>query len=360
MEIRLQKIREQMKKLEIEAMVIGSRANRMYLSGFTGSSAMLYISNEKQVIITDFRYMEQVEKECPDFVSKNQGNLGLVGTALSLADEEGIRRIGFEAAHMSYSMYNVLRSYEKFEFIPTENLVENLRQIKDERELACLKEAERIGDLAFEGIIPFIQERWKSGVTENEIALEIERIMRTNGATATSFDSIVATGAKSSLPHAVPGDCKLQKGDFVVMDFGCIYKGYCSDMTRTVVIGEASPKHIEIYETVLKAQKAALNNIKPGYKGYEVDKIARDVISEAGYGEYFGHGLGHSVGIDIHENPRFSQAEQAVIKAGMVLTVEPGIYLPGFGGVRIEDMIVVTENGIENFTHSPKELIIIK
>ena len=170
----------------------------------------------------------------------------------------------------------------------------------------------------------------------------------------------MATGAKSSLPHAVPGDETLKAGDFVVMDFGCIYEGYCSDMTRTILIGEPTEKHLQIYQTVLKAQLSALEQIKAGMTGSEVDKIARDIIAEAGYGECFGHGLGHGVGIDIHENPRFSPSEKSVIEAGMVMTVEPGIYVPGFGGVRIEDMVFVTENGICNVTHSPKELIIIK
>ena len=169
----------------------------------------------------------------------------------------------------------------------------------------------------------------------------------------------MASGAKSSLPHATPSDDLLKKGDFVVMDFGCKYEGYCSDMTRTIVLGEATPKHVEIYETVLKAQQAALEGIYPGLKGKDVDAIAREIISDANYGDYFGHGLGHAVGVEIHENPRFSPAEEQVIKEGMVLTVEPGIYLPGFGGVRIEDMVAVTKDGIKNFTHSPKNLIII-
>lgn len=349
-----------MKELNLDAILIGSKANRMYLSGFTGSSAMLYISAKKQVIITDFRYMEQVGIQCPHFESLNQGTLGLIGSALKIAQEEGAKRIGFESEHTVYSTYLDLARNAEFEFVPTDKLIETARQIKDESELTKLKQAEHIGDLAFEGIVPFIEANWRNGLTENDIALELERIMRKNGASGTSFDSIVAAGAKSSLPHAVPEDKTLKEGDFVVMDFGCIYEGYCSDMTRTILIGEPTAKHLEIYNTVLKAQKAALEQIKPGMTGSEVDKIARDIISEAGYGDCFGHGLGHGVGIDIHESPRFSPAEKTVIEAGMVMTVEPGIYVPGFGGVRIEDMVVVTKDGILNVTHSPKELIIIK
>ncbi len=357
---RIATLLDQMKALNLDAMLVGSKANRMYLSGFTGSSALLYISEKRQVIITDFRYMEQVGIQCKHFESLNQGTLGLIGSALKIAQEEGAKRIGFEGEHTVYSTYLELVKNTGFEFVPTDKLVETARQIKDEEELKKLTEAERIGDLAFAGIVPFIEANWRNGLTENEIALEIERIMRTNGATGTSFDTIVAGGAKSSLPHAVPGDVTLKEGDFVVMDFGCIYEGYCSDMTRTILIGEPTTKHLEIYNTVLKAQKAALEQIKPGMTGQEVDKVARDIITEAGYGDCFGHGLGHGVGIDIHESPRFSPAEKKVIEPGMVMTVEPGIYVPGFGGVRIEDMIFVTENGILNVTHSPKELIIIK
>lgn len=360
MERRVQKLLLEMDALNIEVMIVESKANRMYLSGFTGSSALLYISKKQQVIITDFRYMEQVSKECKYFKALNQGTVGLMGSALKLAREEGIKKIGFESNHITYKTYMGLASSKAFEFIPVDSLIEQFRQVKDADEIEKLRKAEHIGDLAFEGILDFVKKGWKKGITENDIALEIERIMRRNGASGTSFDSIVAAGAKSSLPHAAPGDVCLHEGDFVVMDFGCIYEGYCSDMTRTIVVGEPSKKHLEIYQTVLKAQQAALEGIKPGLKGCEVDKIARDIITEAGYGDLFGHGLGHSVGIDIHENPRFSPAEEMLITEGMVITVEPGIYVPGFGGVRIEDMVVVTENGIDNLTHSPKELIIIK
>lgn len=360
MEKRIQVLLSKMKALNLDAMLVGSKANRMYLSGFTGSSALLYISEKQQVIITDFRYMEQVSIQCKHFKSLNQGTLGLIGSALKLAQEEGAKRIGFESEHTVYNTYIELTKNQAFEFVPTNKLVEEARQIKDADELAKLTKAEHIGDLAFEGVISFIEAHWREGITETDIALEIERIMRTNGASGTSFDSIVAAGAKSSLPHAVPGNGTLKEGDFLVMDFGCIYEGYCSDMTRTIVIGEPTAKHLEIYNTVLKAQLAALEAIKPGIPGSAVDKVARDIITEAGYGELFGHGLGHSVGIDIHENPRFSPAEKTIIEPGMVMTVEPGIYVPGFGGVRIEDLVIVTENGILNVTHSPKDLIIIK
>ncbi|MBQ1274530.1 MAG: aminopeptidase P family protein [Cellulosilyticum sp.] len=357
---RVKKLQNYMLEHKLDGFIIGSEANRMYLSGFTGSNAMLLITLEDTPIIaTDFRYLEQVANQCPDFKCIDQKQKSALGAVLEYAKEKDLKQIGFEADHVSYSTYEVLKGAEETTWIPTKNVVEKFRQIKEEGELEKLAKAESIGDLAFKAIVPFIQKHWKDGLTENEVALEIERVMRQNGATGTSFNTIVASGAKSSLPHAVPGDEPLKKGDFVVMDFGCIYEGYCSDMTRTVVIGEASEKHKEIYETVLAAQKAALEGIRPGLKGKEIDAMARDYITKAGYGEYFGHGLGHSVGIEIHENPRFSMMEEQVIEEGMVITVEPGIYVPGFGGVRIEDMIVVTKEGLKNFTHSPKELIII-
>ena len=357
---RVQKLREQMEALNLDSILISNRSNIRYLSGFTGSSALVYITKDKQILITDFRYIEQATMQCPEFEIVNQTTKGLIGTAMEIAESHKDKHIGFESDHTNYSTYLSLKERNCFNFVPTKEVVENLRQIKDAAEIEKLREAERIGDLAFSHIIPFITMEYKNGLTETDIALELERFMRIHGASGNSFNPIVAAGSKSSLCHAVPGKETLHEGDFVVMDFGCIYEGYCSDMTRTVVIGQPSEKHLEIYNTVLEAQKAALAAIKIGMKGKEVDAVARKIIADAGYGDYFGHGLGHSVGIDIHENPRFSVAEERTIEKGMVLTVEPGIYLPGFGGVRIEDMVVVTEDGIENLTHSKKELIIIE
>jgi len=238
-------------------------------------------------------------------------------------------------------------------WVPLKGDVDALRQIKSEEELEYLEKAEAIGDLAFEKILTIL----KPGMTELEVAAELEYQMKKAGAENFSFSTIVASGLNSSMPHAIPGEKKLEEGDFVTMDFGCTYKGYCSDMTRTVVLGKASEKQKEIYNTVLKAQLAALDAIKAGVTGKSVDKVARDIITEAGYGECFGHGLGHSVGLFIHEEPRLSPAGETVLEENMIETVEPGIYVPGFGGVRIEDMVAVTKDGCKNFTHSPKELI---
>ncbi|MGL5677057.1 MAG: M24 family metallopeptidase, partial [Cellulosilyticaceae bacterium] len=290
---RIEALRQQFDTLNeqagIDAMLITCKSNIRYMSGFTGSSALLYISKTKQIIITDFRYMEQAGKQCEGFEVVDQKALGMLKTAMEIATEEGVKHIGFESAHTNYNTYREL-SEHPFTFVPLTDVIETMRQIKSEDELTKLEKAEHIGDLAFTHIVSFIRDNYKNGLTEKDITLEIERVMRQNGASGVSFNAIVASGAKSSLCHATPGDETLHQGDFLVMDFGCLYEGYCSDMTRTLVIGEASDKHLHIYNTVLEAQLKALEAIKPGMKGKEVDAVARKVISDAGYGDYFGHG----------------------------------------------------------------------
>lgn len=357
---RTEKLLSVLKEQDIDAMIIVNPSNRRYLSYFTGSAGVLYISPTTQVLLTDFRYIEQANTQCPDYEILNHQAKGILPSLKELMDKDQVKTVGIESNSVTFADYEDYKAnFGEITIKGTKNMVEGLRQIKDHTEIESLKRAETIGDIAFTNIIRFIREHVKNGITENEIALELEVNMRKNGAQGTSFSSIVAAGTKSSLPHAVPEDVILKEGDFVVMDFGCIYNGYCSDMTRTIVIGEPTQKHIEIYNTVLLANQEALKAIKPGKTGKEIDAIARDIIADAGYGDYFGHGLGHSVGLDIHENPRLSMADNTPLEPGMVVTVEPGIYIPGFGGVRIEDLVVVTENGIENLTYSPKELIVI-
>jgi Xaa-Pro aminopeptidase len=255
---------------------------------------------------------------------------------------------------MLFADYQELKENLKVEeLVPVANEITAMRRIKTPRELEYIKKAEAIGDRVFTEILDFI----RPGMTELEVAAKLEYLLKVNGGQALSFPSIVASGVNSSMPHAVPSHKKIEKGDFLTMDFGCVYEGYCSDMTRTIVIGKASQKQREVYDTVLKAQLAALDFIKAGYKGKEIDKVARDIIYSAGYEGCFGHGLGHSVGLNVHENPRLSMLEEDIIEAGMTETVEPGIYIKGFGGVRIEDLVVVTEDGCENFTASEKRLI---
>jgi Xaa-Pro aminopeptidase len=325
-----------------------------YISGFAGETGYVYISEKRHAVVTDFRYTIQAEMEAEGYEVITIGNGGYEESLNDLLKIDGIKRLGFEAEDMLFATYNKLKDKLAVqELVPLGNEITAMRRIKTPRELEYIKQAEAIGDQVFTEILGFI----RPGMTELEIAARIEYLLKVKGAQGCSFPAIVASGVNSSMPHAVPTSKKIEVGDFLTMDFGCVYEGYCSDMTRTIVIGKASEKQKEVYGTVLKAQLAALDFLKAGVKGKEVDKVARDIIYSAGYEGCFGHGLGHSVGLHIHENPRLSMLEEGTIEAGMTETVEPGIYIKGFGGVRIEDLVVVTEDGYENFTFSNKNLI---
>lgn len=355
----------------IDAVLVSNGCNMRYLSGFAGATGYFYITKNRQVILTDARYTLAAKEETGELDRKLSaaGEETGSGTAVAeivsgygealvqLVEEDGVSCIGFEDEDILYSdfvkLQQVLQTRSKVVLRALGKELGRLRAVKTEEELALMEEAERIGDLAFSHILHVI----KPGVTELEIAAELAYVMQKNGAEGLSFDTIVASGIHSSMPHAGVTDKKIESGDFVTMDFGCRYRGYCSDMTRTVVVGKASERQKEIYNLVLRAQLAALDFIKAGYKGREVDSVARTIIEKAGYGDCFGHGLGHSVGLYIHEEPSLSRREENVIAENMVETIEPGIYVEGFGGVRIEDMVVVTKDGCINFAHSPKELI---
>ncbi len=342
-------------RLSLDAVLVSDAYNMRYISGFTGGTGYLVITKESRTLLTDSRYTVAAKAQAPDYdvveISVSHGYLDCINDIIL---KEHIKTLGFEGNQFIFSAYETFRKALKCEsFVAIASELTDMRRIKTPEELANLRMAEHIGDIAFEEILGYI----KPGVTELDIAAKLEYIMKCNGAENLSFDSIVAAGVNGSKPHAEPGQNKIEHGDFVTMDFGCKYNGYCSDMTRTVCVGHASKKQKEIYETVLKAQTTVIKNIKAGRPGKEWDAMARNIITEAGYGEYFGHNLGHSVGMEIHENPRLGRTEESIIEAGIIVTVEPGIYIPGFGGVRIEDMGVVTEDGFEDFTHSRKELI---
>jgi len=348
------RVQEIIKKLNIDAVLISNGNNMRYVSGFAGETGYLYISGKRHAVITDFRYTYQAEAEAEGYEIITIGSGGYEEAIGNVVKADNVRKLGFESEDMLYSTYdNFKQALDFIELVPIKDEVTRLRRIKTPNELEYIRQAESIGDKVFSEILTFI----KPGVTELEVAARIEYLMKLNGAQKTSFDTIVASGVNSSMPHAVPTTKKIEKGDFVTMDFGCVYEGYCSDMTRTIVVGKASDKQKEIYNIVLEAQLAALDFLKAGYKGKEVDKVARDIIYKAGYEGCFGHGLGHSVGLFIHENPRLSPGEDDIIEAGMIETVEPGIYVRGFGGVRIEDLVEVTESGVVNYTHSDKSLI---
>lgn len=352
--IKLEKVINILDSLNVDALLVSDGYNIRYLSGFTGATGYLFISRTRQIIFTDFRYTIQANAESIGCEVIEITNAGYNRAINDLVKIEGINKLGFEDNHMLYSDFIKIKDDLLVkELIPVGDSITNIRIIKDQEEIELIGKAQSIGDIAFSKILDVI----KPGITEIEIAAHLEFLLKMNGAQGLSFDTIVASGVNSSMPHATPSYKTIEQGDFITMDFGCIYKGYCSDMTRTIVVGKATKKQKDVYSTVLEAQLAALDFLKAGYKGKEIDKIARDIIKEAGYGDYFGHGLGHSVGLYIHENPRLSLMEEEIILANTIETVEPGIYIKDFGGVRIEDLVLVTEDGHVNLTHSPKELI---
>lgn len=339
---------------QLDGILVTDPYNIRYISGYQGEGMLLYTQKEKY-ILTDSRYTEQVTLESPEFTCIDIGKFGYAKSIKALLRPD-LFVMGFENKHISYQTFSNLRKeLLSVEFVELDESLNALRIIKTEEEIENLFMAEHIGDRAFTHILKYI----KPGVTEKDIALELEYHMKKQGAEGLSFDTIAASGTNSSMPHAIPTDRKLVEGDFLTMDFGCRYQGYCSDMTRTVGVGQVSAKQEMIYDIVLKAQTAALEAIKPGVSCNEIDSVARTIIGDAGYGNYFGHGLGHSVGLFIHEEPRFSPSCSAILQPGMVITVEPGIYLPGQFGVRIEDLVAVTEYGCRNLTKSEKKLILL-
>lgn len=352
------RIEQFLEQEQLDAVLVSNRYNVRYLSHFTGDTAYLYISKKRRVLMTDSRYTTWARGEVKGFeVFEVNRETSYEKKLARLMEEEKIASIGFENEKMIYSdvikFQNQSKNVRGLNWIPLDKRLDALRQIKDAKELECIAKAESIGDSAFSHIIRELN----VGMTEQEAAWEIEAAMRRNGAEGLSFETIAVFGDRTAMPHAVPSKRKLEKGDLVVMDFGCIYQGYCSDMTRTVVMGQASMPQKKMYNIVLEAQLQALSAIRGGICACEVDRVARRIIEDAGYGQYFGHGLGHSVGLYIHESPSLAPKDKTVLQENMLETVEPGIYVPDFGGVRIEDLVVVKGNGCENLTHSTKELL---
>lgn len=338
---------------EVDALLVTDKANRYYLSGFTGSSGYLLLTADRVFLLTDFRYLVQANQqaECCEVV--NQGK-DWYETLKQLLTCHQVKKLAFEQDHLSHSQY--LKLAEKVDhcnLVGKQNLVEKLRETKDFLELGLMKKAASIADKAFSELLEVI----RPGRSELEVAADLEYFMRRLGSEGPAFDTIVASGIRSALPHGTAGEKKLELGDLVVIDFGATYQGYCSDMTRTVIIGAATPKQRTVYQLVLEAQLAGLQAIRAGQLCQQVDGVARRIIAEQGYGAYFGHSLGHGVGLNIHENPRLADGNQLPLKKGMVVTVEPGIYLDDWGGIRIEDMVAVTDDGCEIFTKTTKELI---
>ncbi len=351
---RVDRLRKLLEQHDLEALFVTNAVNRRYLSGFTGSSGYLVVTPQDAILFTDFRYREQAPQQAKDFrVIEHQADPA--ETIAATLKELGVTRLGFEQHDLSYASYQSYQSKLGVTLVAADKLIEQLRMVKDEQEVQLIETACELVDRTYEHMLGFI----KPGMTERDVALELEFYMRANGADSTSFSTIVVSGVRSSLPHGGPTDKVLEKGDFVTLDFGAYMNGYCSDITRTVVLGEPTDRHREIYDIVLEAQLTALERIRPGMTGKEADAIARDLIARYGYGEHFGHGLGHGLGMEIHEEPRLSRTGEYVLEPGMIVTVEPGIYIPGFGGVRIEDDVVVTETGVRRLTKSSKQLEVL-
>lgn len=341
-----------------EAALIMSEENISYFTSFHSSNGYLVVTKDKSFFLTDSRYIEAAGntiKSCDEILLLKSLQSDLV----NLIDSLDINEIMLESERTTVSRYNKIK-----ELLPDitvsaagdlDNYIDEIRITKNKKEFSKIIKAQRIAERAFDHILSFIS----TEKTEKEIALELDYFMLKNGADALSFETIAVSGKNSSMPHGVPSDKKIENGDFITMDFGAIFDFYHSDMTRTVAVGEVSTKQIEVYETVLTAQLEAIAKIKAGAVCRDVDKVARDIITSKGYSECFGHGLGHGVGVEIHESPSLNPTSSYVLKTGNIVTVEPGIYIPGEFGVRIEDMGAVTENGFENFTLSEKKLIVL-
>ncbi len=351
---RIEKLQKKLKRRNIDALLVSQQHNRRYLSGYTAvdhdisesSGVLLIPASGKGFLLTDFRYQLQAEQEVSHLDIKIYRR-GLIPFLKKFLVKQNIRTFGFES---HYTLYSTSQEYIKelgkkgIELKPLPPLIEPMRVIKDTQEIQAIRESVKLNEEVFQEVYPQINKN----CTELEIAILIEQTMRTRGAESTSFDSIVAAGANSALPHAVPTVKKIVKNGPLTIDMGLVLNGYCSDMTRSFTVGKADKKYKKIHRIVRRAQLAGMEAVKAGVTGKEVDRAARQIIEDEGYGQYFGHSLGHGVGLAVHEAPRVAVSGVAKLKKGMIITIEPGIYIPGWGGVRLENMVVVRKNGCEN------------
>lgn len=350
---RIELLKQNMAELELDALIISDGADVFYLSGLSSSNCMLLIG-EINILLTDSRYI-LAARQASGLFEVRETNSPLEGELNSIIKEGGFRRIGVQDINISLASYMELSQGLDAEFLPVGELIKNQRAVKDKGELAAVKRAQAITDRAFGEILSFI----KPNTSEREIASELEYIMRRLGADGLAFETIAAAGENGAKPHAQPGDYRLCPGDMLTLDFGAKKDGYCSDMTRTVALGEPAKQLKRIYEIVLEAHTRAKQALRPGVSAREIDSIARGYIKESGFGENFGHGLGHGVGIEIHELPVLSYRRDCILEPGNIITIEPGIYVPGLGGVRIENMCFITESGYEDISLSDNNLIIL-
>ncbi len=354
-ERRIGQIRKKIRAKHIDAVLITKLKNITYLSGFTGTYANLLISQNDCCLVTDFRYIAQASMQAPSCkIVEFRGNL--LKKLYRILKSDGLKRVGLECEWISYEYYmNCKDTFKDIEIVTVKDIVESLRLIKDEHEMRNIKRAAELADKALSYILQYI----RPGMSEYEIAAELEYNIRKNGGSGVSFDVIAASGERAAHPHGIASSKRLKTGEPLILDFGAVFNGYCSDITRTVFIGKPDDEMLRIYGIVLDAQAKGLEWAVAGKSGKEIDSIVRKVITDAGYGSYFGHGTGHGVGLEVHENPRLSRSGGLRMKDGMVVTVEPGIYLNNKGGVRIEDMIAINGDQPVVLTSSTKALTIL-
>ena len=349
---RLEKLRAKLKEKGYDAILVTQPENRRYMSGFTGSSGYLVVSQAAAVLLTDFRYTEQAGLQAPDFQVR-QIAYDFATWFPQLMGELGIKRLAFDKHNVSYGMHQVLvkaLESQNVELAPDEYTVELLRAVKEPEEIIALERAQGLTDRAFE----YVEDRLRPGMTEAEIAWELEKYIREHGGEGLAFDTIVGAGPNGARPHHRAGEAAIKEGEPIVIDMGAKVDGYCADMTRTVFLGKQDDQFKKIYDIVLGAQLTAETLIKAGITGDEADGYARKVIDDAGYGETFGHSLGHGIGLFVHEHPRLSKKAENILEDGMVFSVEPGIYITGWGGVRIEDLVVLEQGKARVITKARK------
>lgn len=341
----------------LDAILVTAIDNRRYVSGFTGSNGWLLITQKKQYLLTDGRYWLRASIESPGFTLVKlpaKGKLAMFHSLSELLGKIKIKHLAFDGTNISYDDYLNLKKITKgIHLKDGAGLIESIRRIKNREEISLIKKAARLTD----GILKKITGELRPGITEKEISAKIHYLIESGGGESPSFASIVAFGKNSAMPHYMPGNTKLKKNDIVLIDMGSKVNGYCSDITRTFLVGDVPDKARQIYRIVMHAQLEALSNIRQGIRCSDIDKVARKIITDAGYGDCFSHNTGHSIGLAVHESPSLSSNDDTVLKSGMLVTVEPGIYIPGFGGVRIEDLVLVTEKGCDRITNYPKQKV---
>jgi Xaa-Pro aminopeptidase len=342
---------------DVDAIYTAELVNINYLTNFRGTEAKLLFTQDEKFLFVDARYIEQAKKQTKDttVILIDKVNLNIYEEMNKIIAAKGIKKIGFEQDRLIYQDYVAIKDHLNAQLVPM--LLDDMRIAKCPDEIKIIKKACEITDKAFDYIVDTIA----VGMTEAELNIKLTKFVLDQGCEGMSFTTIVASGERGALPHGLPTDRVIKENDFVTIDFGVKYEDYCSDITRTICMGEQpDPKMLEIYNTVLAAQKKAIEAVKPGMVAKNLDAVARDLITQAGYGQYFQHGLGHGVGLEIHEEPYLNTRSESVLQPGSIITIEPGIYIPELGGVRIEDDILVTKTGYEILTHAPKELIKVK